>query len=69
MKPKTTTRSVWLGTLRLIHDLTVLDRLTGEPRCSAYALLETRLGPETTRLALAVAGGRKLERVPRSMRM
>jgi len=42
--------------MRLFRDLTMLEELTREPRRSAYALLETRLGPETTRLALAAAG-------------
>jgi len=53
--------------MRLIHDLTALELLAREPRCHGYALLETRLGPETTRLALAAAGGLQPVRVPRTV--
>lgn len=67
MNPRTTTRSVWLGTMRLVHDLTALELLTREPRCHGYALLESRLGPETTRLAHAAAGGLQPMRVPRTI--
>jgi len=67
VNPRTMTRPVWLGTMRLIHDLTALELLAREPRCHGYALLETRLGPETTRLALAAAGGLQPVRVPRTV--
>jgi len=53
--------------MRLVHDLTALELLTREPRCHGYALLESRLGPETTRLAHAAAGGLQPMRVPRTI--
>ena len=66
MKRQVTPGPIRRGTMRLFNDLTVLEGLTREPRRSAYALLETRLGPETTQLALVAAGVQQVL-VPRTV--